>query len=77
MPSPPLLSPPRQVCWGTYKSTEDGSNVKMWGPCVVKRVADGETDKGRDGEYFTARARLSGSNDWSARMRYVLPRTMF
>ena len=25
--------------------------------CVVKRVADGETDKGRDGEYFSALAR--------------------
>ena len=27
------------------------------GACVVKAVADGETDKGRDGEYFSARAR--------------------
>eukprot|EP00966_Prymnesium_polylepis_P011969 274861-Prymnesium_polylepis.1 len=40
-----LVGTQLEVCWGTYKSTEDGSNVKMWCPCVVKRVADGETDK--------------------------------
>lgn len=52
-----LVETQLEVCWGTYKSTVDGTNVKMWCPCVVKRVADGETDKGRDGQYFSARAK--------------------
>ena len=52
-----LVGAQLEVCWGIYKSTVDGSNVKMWCPCVVKRIADGETDKGRDAHYFSAAAR--------------------
>ena len=29
----------------------------MWCPCKVLKIADGETDKGRDGQYFSERAR--------------------
>ena len=46
-----------EVCWGLYKATEDNSNVKMWCPCKVLRVADGDTDKGRDGQALSAGAR--------------------
>eukprot|EP00966_Prymnesium_polylepis_P098484 2280399-Prymnesium_polylepis.1 len=46
-----------EICWGLYKSTEDGSRVKMWCPCKVVCVADGDTDKGRDGQPLNASAR--------------------
>ena len=46
-----------EVCWGTYRSTIDGSQLKMWCPCTVIRTADGEADRGRDGQYFSAAAR--------------------
>ena len=39
-----------EICWGTYYvEDEQGQQkrVKMWCPCKVTRVADGETDKGR------------------------------
>ena len=46
-----------EICWGKYKSTADGSTVKMWCPCKVMRVADGDTDKGRNGQPLSAGAR--------------------
>ena len=52
-----LVGAQLEVCWSIYKSTDDGSNVKMWCPCKVLKIADGETDKGRDGHYFSERAR--------------------
>ena len=47
-----------EVCWGNYISTIDNkTKVKMWCPCKVLRVADGETDKGRDGKSLSSQAR--------------------
>ena len=47
-----------EICWGNYISTVDNkTKVKMWCPAKVKRVADGETDKGRDGKPLSAQAR--------------------
>jgi hypothetical protein len=61
MPREPILTLPvgtqLEVCWGLYKATEDNSNAKMWCPCKVLRVADGDTDKGRDGQALSAGAR--------------------
>ena len=64
-----LVGAQLEVCWGTYKATADvvyedgadpdvkeGDNVKMWCPCKVVRVADGQTDKGRDAQPFSNRA---------------------
>ena len=46
-----------EICWGNYISTEDNkTKVKMWCPAKVLRVADGDTDKGRDGKSLTERA---------------------
>ena len=47
-----------EVCWGNYISTIDNkSKVKMWCPCKVLRTADGEKDKGRDGQTLSLQAR--------------------
>ncbi|KAL1528450.1 hypothetical protein AB1Y20_009796 [Prymnesium parvum] len=46
-----------EICWGRYRSTEDGSLLKMWCPCFIERVADGETDKGADGKPLSDNAR--------------------
>ena len=47
-----------EVCWGNYVSTIDNkTKVKMWCPCKVLRVADGEIDKGRDGMPLSSLAR--------------------
>ena len=61
MPTEPTLPLPvgtqLEVCWGNYVSTIDNkTKVKMWCPCKVLRVADGETDKGRDGKPLSQRA---------------------
>ena len=57
-----LVGTQLEVCWGIYNSTEDGSNIKIWCPCVVKRIAADETDGGVDGEYFTACVCAPGSS---------------
>ena len=46
-----------EICWGKYRSTIDGSTLKMWCPCKVIRVADGEVDKGMDGKPLSTAAR--------------------
>jgi hypothetical protein len=45
------------VCWGTYRLEESGERTKMWCPCKVLRVADGESDKGSHGKGESSRAR--------------------
>ena len=46
-----------EVCWGNYvSSVDDKTTVKMWCPAKIVRIADGETDKGRDGQPFSNRA---------------------
>ena len=47
-----------EICWGNYISTSDNkTKVKMWCPAKIMRVADGEADKGRDGQPLTSAAR--------------------
>ena len=46
-----------EVCWGTYRLEESGERTKMWCPCKVLRVADGESDKGSHGKAESGRAR--------------------
>ena len=61
MPKAPILplvvGTQLEVCWGKYRSTVDGSTLKMWCPCKVLRVADGENDKGMDGKPLSSAAR--------------------
>jgi hypothetical protein len=45
-----------EVCWGTYRLEESGERTKMWCPCKVLRVADGESDKGSHGKGESSRA---------------------
>jgi hypothetical protein len=62
LPNPPelcsnLAGTQVEVCWGNYISTIDNkTKVKMWCPAKVVRIADGETDKGRDGQHLSDRA---------------------
>ena len=51
-----------EICWGNYIATVDHkTKVKMWCPAKVKRVADGEKDKGRDGQPLSQRAQKLAS----------------
>eukprot|EP00966_Prymnesium_polylepis_P280421 6479323-Prymnesium_polylepis.1 len=46
-----------EICWN-YISTEDGkTRVPIWCPCTIIRIADGTTDKGRDGQLLSTQAK--------------------
>ena len=51
-----LMDKRLEICWGLYRD-EEGKRVSMWCPCKVKRVADGQGDKGTHGKPESARAR--------------------
>jgi hypothetical protein len=52
-----LVGKQLEICWGNYISTEDNkTRVKMWCAAKVVRVADGESDKSRDGKPLSNRA---------------------
>ena len=46
-----------EICWGTYYVEGQKGREKMWCPCTVRRVADGEADKGRHAQAESAQAR--------------------
>jgi len=46
-----------EICWGTYYVEGKKERVKMWCPCTVKKVADGESNKGSHGKAESDRAR--------------------
>jgi hypothetical protein len=52
-----LTSKRLEVCWGGYRVEGKEGRTKMWCPCKVLRVADGETAYGRHGQAESARAR--------------------
>ena len=52
-----LLGRRLEICWGTYYEEGKKERIKMWCPCTVKKVADGESNKGSHGKAESDRAR--------------------
>ena len=50
------LSASRSTGYPNISTVDHKTKVKMWCPAKVKRVADGEKDKGRDGQPLSRRA---------------------